>query len=384
MRHYRSIESLRAWMAWWVVFGHALHLSGQTYRLYDLGVMHYLLRLLERGSTAVNTFIIVSGFVILHLILSRKEGYKEYIIRRGMRIFPIFLVALAIAIVLQPFYVEAYTEYSWVHASEMRLNRVAEEEAHFLTHLFLHLTMLHGVVPDEVLPYSSATFLAPAWSLSLEWQFYMIAPFLLATLMSDKLAFRYGVAAICIAGVAAFHWQTTYTWAYPSMLLLSLPHFFVGIGGRMFLTDDRKTQVFGVVLALLSLPFTDYLAMIIWAFFFVIVLEEDERLTLPKQIKALFVLVAWNKFAVYLGKMSYSTYLLHIPLFSLVLGAAGFILRGEMSQQTAAILVVISTIVLVPLSHVAYNGIEAPFSRMGSRLAKRYALAAPSPSQRSC
>lgn len=381
MKHYQSIESLRAWMAWWVVVGHALHLSGWTYRVYDPGVVHYLLRLLERGTTAVNTFIIVSGFVILHLILSRKESYKEYIIRRGMRIFPIFLVALALAIILQPFYLEAYTEYSWVHAREMRLDRVAQEEAHFFTHLFLHLTMLHGVVPEEALPYSSGTFLAPAWSLSLEWQFYMIAPFLLAALMSDRPALRYVVAAICLAVVAAFHWQTVYSWAYPSMLFLSLPHFFVGIGARMFLTDDKKTRMFGVVLAVVSLPFTDYLAIMIWTFFFVIVLEESERLTVPQPIRALFGLVAWNKFAVYLGKMSYSTYLLHIPLFSLVLGAAGFMLQGELSQQTATILVVLSTLAMIPLSHFAYNGIEAPFSRMGGRVAKRYAHLAPSPSE---
>ncbi|TRD11407.1 acyltransferase [Erythrobacter insulae] len=373
MKHYRSIESLRAWMAWWVVLGHALHLSGWTYRVFDPGVLHYGLRLLERGSTAVNTFIIVSGFVILHLMLSRAEGYKEYIIRRAMRIFPIFLIALALAIVLQPLYLEAYTEYSWVHAREMRLDRVAQEEAHFFEHMFLHLTMLHGAVPEEVLKYSSGTFLAPAWSLSLEWQFYMIAPFLLAALMSERALVRYGVAAICLALIAAFHWQTVYSWAYPSMLFLSLPHFFVGIGGRMFLTDDKKLQIFGVILAAVSLPFTDYLAIIIWAFFFVIVLEESDRISVPRPLKALFGLVAWNKLAVYLGKMSYSTYLLHIPLFSLVLGLTGYWLQGEMSQQTATILVLISTLAMIPLSHITYASIEAPFSRMGGRIAKRYA-----------
>ena len=200
----------------------------------------------------------------------------------------------------------------------------------------------------------------------------MIAPFLLTALMSDKPALRYGVAAICLAVVAAFHWQTIYSWAYPSMLFLSLPHFFVGIGGRMFLTDDKKAQVFGVVLALVSLPFTDYLAIIIWTFFFVIVLEESERLTVPTPIKALFGLVAWNKFAVYLGKMSYSTYLLHIPLFSLVLGGGSLWVGGNLSQAVAGLLIGLAILATIPISHLAYNGIEAPFSRMGSRIARRY------------
>jgi len=48
--------------------------------------------------------------------------------------------------------------------------------------LLAHLTMLHGAVPDQILPGSSITYLPPAWSISVEWQFYLVAPFLFAFL----------------------------------------------------------------------------------------------------------------------------------------------------------------------------------------------------------
>lgn len=40
----------------------------------------------------------------------------------------------------------------------------------------LHLLMLHGVVPEVLVARAPGAFLAPAWSVSLEWQFYLVAP----------------------------------------------------------------------------------------------------------------------------------------------------------------------------------------------------------------
>jgi hypothetical protein len=34
-----------------------------------------------------------------------------------------------------------------------------------------HLPMLHGVVPNNILPNAVAAFVAPTWSTSLEWQY---------------------------------------------------------------------------------------------------------------------------------------------------------------------------------------------------------------------
>jgi peptidoglycan/LPS O-acetylase OafA/YrhL len=43
-----------------------------------------------------------------------------------------------------------------------------------LAHLLAHLTLTQGLIPQSVLPYAYVTLLGPAWSLSTEWQFYLL------------------------------------------------------------------------------------------------------------------------------------------------------------------------------------------------------------------
>ncbi len=39
------------------------------------------------------------------------------------------------------------------------------------------------MVPENVMPFAGTAFLGPAWSLSLEWQFYLVAPVLIGLLV---------------------------------------------------------------------------------------------------------------------------------------------------------------------------------------------------------
>src|SRR5688572_28994913 len=78
-----AIEGLRAWLAMAVVASHLIQLSG-LYLRNRPGALLY-----AGGSVAVLVFVIVSGFVITHLVLGKREPYKVYVGRRFFRLFPV-------------------------------------------------------------------------------------------------------------------------------------------------------------------------------------------------------------------------------------------------------------------------------------------------------
>ena len=73
-------------MAWWVVAGHALRLTGTAQWL-----PAPVAKVVMKTDIAVNVFIIVSGFVITHLLMNARESYSQYIWRRFLRIAPIYI-----------------------------------------------------------------------------------------------------------------------------------------------------------------------------------------------------------------------------------------------------------------------------------------------------
>lgn len=56
----------------------------------------------KMGGVAVFVFIILSGFVITHLLFTKRERYLSYLVRRAFRLFPAYLVCLAISLALAP------------------------------------------------------------------------------------------------------------------------------------------------------------------------------------------------------------------------------------------------------------------------------------------
>lgn len=72
-------------MALWVVMGHV----ALTFNIPDLEA-NPLWKILGENGRAVNVFIILSGFVIFHLLNTKKERYERYIARRFLRLFPAY------------------------------------------------------------------------------------------------------------------------------------------------------------------------------------------------------------------------------------------------------------------------------------------------------
>ncbi|ABM93694.1 acyltransferase family protein [Methylibium petroleiphilum] len=364
IKSFHALDGLRGYMAWWVVIGHALHLCGINNLVPDF---------LSRRDVAVNVFICLSGFVITHLLLEKRESYLRYLTRRAFRIIPIYWFALLCALALSGAYQFVY-QSEWVFELPMRLERQASTDAHFGTHLLLHLGLLHGLVPDTWLPYSSSSLLAPAWSLSLEWQFYLVAPLLVGCLVHPGWPRAVGLILMAALWIT-FKKLSPLQWQYPAFLPLALHFFALGILSRAFMPLLSRLHLWIVPLALAAsfiVPRSVRLEVVIWGIFVGAALIELRRargdVTGQSALDVPLLALTSNRVARALGECYYSTYLIHIPLFSLF----GWLIAqatGQWNQQICEISTVAALVVLVPLSFFLYRQIESRFVRLGTEIA---------------
>ncbi|RVT90184.1 acyltransferase family protein [Sphingomonas crocodyli] len=178
----KQFHGLRGLMSWWVVCGHIAATVG-------LPPMW--------NTFAVDVFIVLSGFVIFVLLDRKKERYGVYILRRGIRLFPLYLAVMAVSIAMLPL-----AKWTFAHApfSGANVGRVQLAEAalsNLPIHVLVHLPLAQGLIPQSVLPSSSPTIVGQAWSISLEWQYYLLAPLLLLGMRSK------GQLVLAVAAISA-------------------------------------------------------------------------------------------------------------------------------------------------------------------------------------
>lgn len=351
-------------MAWWVVAGHAIQLCGIGNVLPSA-----VSKLLLHGSAAVNVFIILSGFVVTHLILDKREPYQLYLLRRGFRIVPIYFLCLLLAIAARPAFEFAYTSGNWASSKAWAAGSLDAASEKFVPHLILHLSLLHGVLPDSLLQYGSSTFLGPAWSISLEWQFYLLAP-LIVSLLCFSLPVRITVTALFLGAVFAFKSGYFGAWQFPSMLLLSMHFFLIGIFCRLSLNAIEKLPpwvlpLMAIVTSLL-LP-AMRVELLLWSFFLTAAILEDGSIKDTSMLARVMLRVTANRPATLLGRVSYSTYLVHMPFWSVVIWS-GNKLFGLYGQSATIALALLSMAALVPVSLLLYQFVERPFIRLGASL----------------
>lgn len=373
MKSLRSIESLRGWLAWWVVLGHGLQLSGVSAS--DVpGLLKPIVGLLWNNTSAVHVFIIVSGFVITHVLIVKHEGYSDFILRRFFRLFPIYVFCIAISILVTSLYVHAYIDLPFASDRTMRIERIAFTEAALWPHTLLHLTLLHGAVPDTILKYAGTSFLAPAWSLSLEWQYYLIAPFLFMVARAKNGRMLYLVATLVLIKAFLGH-QTFIYYQNESVFFLAADFFVIGILSRIVL--DRMTNgqsYIGYLLIIAALLVTIEMKVAgIWLFFYMVAINEMRGVPMnPPVLNLLARLVALNRPVAVLGKWSYSTYLVHIPIFAFVVGGYVALFGAASVNKATALLLLLPSLALVAVASWAlYHVVEKPFMDLGRRCVER-------------
>lgn len=334
--HLQEIDGLRGILAVWVLLYHVLTISGAW-----LQVPVRLQSFID-GGKAVDVFIILSGFVITSLLIDRRERYAVYIFRRFVRLYPCYAVCITVALIFQ-------------QLGTMPLNYLV---ADLPKHLFAHALMLHGVVPQPLLHNPAGAILNPAWSVSLEWQFYLLAPL---SILFFKRGFI-GVAGATVLCIVAYRVVAPSASSFgftEAFLPFKIQYFWVGAASFFAVRNGIGSAALSLPLlgALMFISYTTYFGLVVWLLFLFIMTYRRSILSFLKS-----PLMLW------LGSISYPVYLVHEP----IIWSVKFGLGTMKSVESGAVTLVVALPASLLLAHIIHRWIEAPSIRWGRKYSAKW------------
>ncbi|QEL13819.1 acyltransferase [Limnoglobus roseus] len=319
---------------------------------------------------AVEAFIILSGFAISSL-LTKRPSYRAFILGRVFRLYPVYLVCLAVTIMATFVTPGVLARLSWRESGYVHLlEEISRYERENLSaHVIAHLTLLHGTLPQSILPGSTTAILPPAWSLSLEWQYYLVAP-LVAGLVRRGWGWL-GLGIVSWVGVRiAADWQSL----TPAFLPVHLPLFLLGIGshwaysaacrgGKADLDFSVPSAVIVVVAFVTS--WHTY-TLVIWALACgsVAASGRDPYSRLLRVVSRTLV----SRPVQWLGSISYPLFLVHWPAITFGLWSALALRPNLTSRDAAAVLLGVVLPLTLIVAAVLHRFIELPGIEAGRRV----------------
>lgn len=393
-----GLEALRGYMALWVFASHLLQMSGD--RLTTGGWAT-----LANAQYAVQTFMILSGYVIALVLNRNTESYSQFITRRFFRIYPVFFLASCAGIALHGIYGhlihESWPSYFNPKTLEMFKANWHAYNQNLPAYAAVVLTMTNGLIPNNLLPHAAVAFIGVVWSLSLEFQFYLASPLLCKHFNPKNSRFVLWLALLVLfitfrqmffgaINIGGIRLPT-----YIAFLPCSIEFFVIGILSFHLHQWCKKNQM-----TIRQLMGDQRLSLLLLAaVLFLLVNADLNRLLLKGQILEVtgqwtgaliwLLMLAWmidgdlgnnirlnravstllnSKLPVFLGSISYSIYLWHVPVILLVQWNLHRLQIIPTWQQSLFYTILAAVPLTLFVSWVSYRWIELPFIGISSRL----------------
>ncbi|HYY59204.1 MAG TPA: acyltransferase [Pyrinomonadaceae bacterium] len=258
------------------------------------------------GLVGVDLFFVLSGYLIYGLVFAKPTRYGTFIKRRIQRIYPTFLFVLAVYILL-----------SALFPAE---NRIPSGPLSALFYILQNVLLLPGLLNIKPI-------ITVAWSLSYEFFYYLLIPFLVAVLgmrrwpASLRVLFFLSLSALytvyCLVGA---HSRIHLIMFISGILLFEAMHTY-----RLAASGTPRLDYLALVVLLLTFPLiyiiTDhpnllpflagegeikdiYRVLVLYVSFWLFTLAAFNSRSLLKRM------FSWTPLR-WLGNMSYSYYLIH-------------------------------------------------------------------------
>ena len=335
--------------------------------LFHAGLLSQSSTQLSGGFIGVDLFFVVSGFLITGLLIRERErdgriSFSRFYARRVRRILPAAIVVLVVTLVVSNAVVTLIDRSSTMEDGAASALSIAN--------------IRFAMTTDYFNPVSYSPFLH-FWSLGVEEQFYFIWPALMAV-AAWKLP-RLGAAiALVVVIVASFAANLVITDVSPSVAFYLLPTraWQLAAGGLLAVlagsTDRLPRALRGLFRELVSFAGWVALSALViaaGAIDFSVLPYPGALALVPTVAAVLLIASGQNRSGPglalrlwpfrFLGKISYSLYLWHWPIF--VLG--GLILNGPIQQPLEPRQAVELALLSVPVATLSWLLIEEPFRR---------------------
>lgn len=353
MKSIPALDGLRGLAVLLVVFRHAAYLGGHANEL-----PAWLKVSMLNGWVGVDLFFVLSGYLIARPFFSgRVFLWRIYLVRRALRIFPAYIFVIAIVGCI-PFYRVSPEAWGW--------------------RVFYHLLFLQDYLPSDIV--------ITLWSLGVEEKFYLLAPLFLPWVLSLGSLRRQLLALGAIVLIGPLTRLLTIYFLGPAE---NYPQFFNLYRSPFHTCIDGLFA--GVTLACLQCSKQVHLSRAVARTMFclglfglaVVVLVSEILVDIgvgatiwrPLCLGVLMSLLvggavfggAFSVFEVpivrWFGRISYSLYLIHVPLIYPALEIAKFLGGGAWGFLAVHLTLSLGS------AQLMYLGVERPFLHLKTRLA---------------